>query len=177
MRKFWSEKERQVLVDKFSYCEPREIMADLPGRGWPEIQAKANRLGLRRAKIRRHRRFWTREEVDLLRERYPLMTKGELIEAFRGRSLAAIYAQAQRFNLKRSVGGPVWKKREEIILRNLVEQGGTRIEIECEFRDKTWKQIVKKMQRLGLSNGRDLKKKSSWLKKPAPKEKDLPAEA
>lgn len=159
-KRYWSEEENLILLERYTWSEKDEILNLLTDRAWPEIQAKANRLGLRRARYPSKKRFWTSEELDSLKERYPLMTKTELTETFPGRSLPSIYAQAQRLNLRRAVGGPIWAKREEIVLKNMLEEGATKVEIECEFRDKSWPQILKKITRMGMSF-RAWKKKAS----------------
>lgn len=149
MRKFWNENESKVLTECYCRATRDELLLLLPGRGWPEIQAKANRSGLRRTihpVINKH--FWARLELETLREKYPIMTRTELLQSFPNRTLASVYAQAQRMNLRRDVGGPVWTNRDETILKNMLEEGTTEVELLCEFRNKTWPQIQKKISHL-----------------------------
>jgi hypothetical protein len=160
MRKFWSEEESKILAENYSKASKEELLLLLSGRGWPEIQAKANRIGLKRKVYPEiNKRFWSKLELDTLKEKYPIMTKTELLETFSKRTLASVYAQAQRMNLRRDVGGPVWTKREEIVLKNMLEEGASEIELMCEFRNKTWPQILKKISSLKAKRSSRFRKK------------------
>lgn len=83
---------------------------------------------------------WTEEEVALLKEKYEIMTKWELLELFQGRSWQSIKSKAKLLGLKKSdemitesqrLGNKyrsnVWSDEELEILRKYYPIGGYKL--------------------------------------------------
>lgn len=66
------------------------------------------------------RKRWTKEEIELLKENYPVLNKEELGALFPDRSITSINSKAESMKLKKS-----WKSNMDITVKNKV--------IECGF--------------------------------------------
>lgn len=95
----WREDEVSILKEHFALSTNNELTKYLPGRSIRSIQAKAERLGLRK-KNRKNREDWSYEDNKLFIKYYPIMTTKDLIRThFPNKTKKQIDDKAYRLNL------------------------------------------------------------------------------
>lgn len=106
----WTNEELEILREKYTKCGPQitELLAKHPASA---IRTQANKLGLTKRSVT-HGAPWTKEEDQILREKYPVL--GCQIPELAHRAPNSIKARASKFQIPRRV---VWTKEQEQILR------------------------------------------------------------
>lgn len=88
--------EEEFLLKEYYFSSSRECMVKiLPKRGWPAIQGKAFRLGIRQQSE------WMFTEDQYLKENYAVISKQQMIDFLPGRTWIAIRNRAKTLGLKR----------------------------------------------------------------------------
>lgn len=95
MRKFWSEKEVDILKKNYALSTKKEVMALLPNRSAVSIGHKASRLNLIKELSR-----WTEDELDILRVGYPCLNKEELLKSLPKKRWTSIRHKSEELGLK-----------------------------------------------------------------------------
>lgn len=111
----WSKQEEQFLMENWS--KGFKFLMDKLNRTEDSILRKGWRLGLDITKDYDQclKKAWTKEEDELLRENYNLMSVKELMHMLKHRSRDAIIKRAKKLNLNSE--NRLWTQREEDYLK------------------------------------------------------------
>lgn len=123
----WSEKEVDILCQHYPNSSWETLHSLLPNRSRNAIYGRAESLGLSREKHEFTRKFspryWSDQELALLRQHYPSSPLPTLLSALPNRDQNSIYAKAKSLGLSRTRGkyiltSPVyWSEQEIDVLR------------------------------------------------------------
>jgi len=90
--KVWTDKEILILRTRYNSLSGRKIAGLLPGRSCHAVRVKAFNLGL--SKPLGSTQPWTVEEIRILKEWYPKVGPGGMLEKLPGRTYRAIQRMA-----------------------------------------------------------------------------------
>lgn len=125
-RNMWRKEELRIIEEKYADTPNSELLKILD-RPIKSIWAKARELGLRKTKRwmgrKRSSLCWTDQEIELLKEVYPVGIKENILESFPKRSWRGIQNNAMVLGIKRN---------RSIIEKRLISKG--------EFNPASWTQ-------------------------------------
>lgn len=106
----WTDEEIKILKDNYAKCTKEEICRLLPNRKYANIKTKAWKLG-----IKKESWYWTKDEVDILKNLYNSDCPIEEIMHKLGNkySYSAVQTKAHKLGLRRR---EMWSKEEDEIL-------------------------------------------------------------
>lgn len=107
--------------------------------------------------------FWKEEDILKLKEIYPVVERGVLLETFAGRSLATIEAKARSFGLKRPNIKKAWSTEEDLIIKNCYSSS-EKEDLLQNLPERTWRAIVTRAEKLEVSRNKDLVYSTFWSK-------------
>jgi len=96
--------EYELGVIRYMYAEGfncREIADKLDGRNDKDVERQVDRLGLKKYYKNHQIKKWTKEEDEIIKSNYPVMTCIELMELLPDRTVAAIRCRTEKFGIKR----------------------------------------------------------------------------
>lgn len=109
-RRFWTEKEKDILEKNWLDFPRNEIANLLPNKSLGGISKMALRMGLP-SKRRFRRRLWTEREEKILRENWKDLPKEKLMRILPNRSWYMIAAKAHQMHLPFRYNHPPKKPR------------------------------------------------------------------
>lgn len=119
--KKWSKEEDNILYNKYSSCDQKEIISLIPGRTWGSISTRAiKKLGLSRNLY-----DWKPEEDRILKKKYKKSQKQDLLNSLPKRTWQGIQSRAIKvLGLSRNIRH--WNNKEIKILSNYYPSKGVR---------------------------------------------------
>jgi hypothetical protein len=106
--KHYSQDDIRKLKELYHISTKDQLLLAFPGRTWSSIYQKARSLGLianqTKRKYNKHTksRRWSHEEIELLKEFYPIYkTKQDILDRIPGRSFNNISYKARKLGIKR----------------------------------------------------------------------------
>lgn len=155
----WTNEEIHILIDGYeNRLSVEEIYKKLDKRhSINSIYNKANNLGI----VQKEK--WTDEEINLIKEYYPIMTKKDFLKIMPNRTTDAIQGMAIKLNL---VSGTVWKENEINYIKDnwkLVPD-----EVIAKYLNRTQRAVKWQREQLGLyrrdSDSKNYKTISKYLR-------------
>lgn len=117
----WTQEEDKRLIEVYNTLKTSELLVAFPSRDLRSIYKRAHRVGLpRRSGLHDHREpssvckvnYWSQEQETLLREKYPIATKDELLILFPDRTPNALSRKALKLGIPDRKG--LRQKRETV---------------------------------------------------------------
>lgn len=147
--KYWTREEDRILEDMFSSNYTKEqILEALKDRTWEAISIRANKKNMYRPNC--YEKYWTDDEVSILRKIYPTYRHKKDIENELSRwSWSQIKDKANALCLSRDKRENEWSDNEEKVLK---EKYG-KVNIDEMLRllpDRNWMGIITKVYRMRL---------------------------
>lgn len=116
----WSEEELTLLKDNYSTSTKEKLLELFPNRSYKSICGKAERLGMKKVG-RLSVRYWTDEEVDIVKEFYSSEDEEFFKETLPSRTWSEIQNKASKLKIRKYKMNENHVRRENVTLNTFEE--------------------------------------------------------
>lgn len=155
-RTVWTDEQIEIVKQNYSTMPQNHLLALLPDKTWNAVKYQAQLQGLKREKWDRPSQDWTQEQLDCLKQYYPIETEEWLCSKI-GKDWGTIQNKASYLALKR-IRKDAWTKEEKEKLLELREEGYKLEELESEL-GRTQQAIQRQLRLFGATK-RDIPRKN-----------------